>query len=70
MWEFQHKQADEIYIFLLIDRNDEDKKVFFCFSFRCEENTVECFSMQTEKLARSLRVKILWSTGVFFCFFI
>ena len=45
------------------------KKLFFC-SFRCEEDTAECFSMQTEKLTRSLRVKILWSTGVFFCLFI
>ena len=37
------------------------KIVFYCFSFHCEETTVECFLMQAEKLSRSLRVKILWS---------
>ena len=30
-WEFQPKQADEIYIFLLIDRNDKDKNSFLVF---------------------------------------
>ena len=44
--------------------------VFFCFSFPCEEITVECFLMQAKKLTQSLKIKILWSTGDFFpCLF-
>ena len=31
LWEFQHKQDDEIYIFFLIDRNDKDKNSFLLF---------------------------------------
>ena len=46
------------------------KIVFFCFSFRCEEITVECFSMQAENLTWSFGVKILWSTDeIFSCLF-
>ena len=67
LWEFQHKQADEIYIFLRIDCNDKDKN---CYSFRCKEITVECLSTKTERLTRSLKVKILCLTGKFFaCLF-
>ena len=41
------------------------KVVFYFFSFCCEEITVECFSVQSEKLTRALRVKMLWSIGEF-----